>query len=475
MFGHRQALGLDIGDDAWRIVALRGGGGGYELAYAARLPLPDDAAGALAAAMREAGNERRAAVGLPASGCAFKTASLPPGKPAALANVVRFEAENQFPLPLQELVWDYSLAPEPSGRRHVVIAGARRRLVDDQLSLLRGAGAVPGVLLPAPLAAARTVQQPDVPYLLVLAGTEWTDLCRYDGARLQGCRSVLAGDPCAEGWAERMAREIRPWQLAHEAIGRIVLLGTAPIDAVEALAGHTGLEVLPGNPWQGIRDPQGYLHELDGPPAAFATAIGLAMTALDRRPSINLLPAQLIESRRQERRFGWALAAWMLALAVLTPVAWSGHMTLQTRQTALKEVQAQVRELRGTIETPKPGMLAAQEVSVSMRQPASQPLDILRLLSAELPSGITLESLSYDRGKTVVLKGRAVTNPALASAVRVLNRLAVFDRATLNFSNLAKSDDGQGYDFQITCVLPANRDSTMGSGTKQPRKGQVAR
>ena len=476
MVGHRQTLGLDIGDDAWRVVVLRANGAGYELAYAAELPLPADGAAALAAAAREAGNGKHVSVGLPASGCAFKTASLPPGKPSALAQVVQFEAENQFPLPLQELVWGYALTPEPSGRQHAVIAGARRALVDDRLSLLRGAGAAPGIILPAPLAAARTVEATDEPYLLVLAGAEWTDLCRYDGRRLQACRSVLAGDPGAEGWAERLAREIRPWQMADYGLRRIVLLGTADAQAADALARSTGLAVIPSDPWRGIRDPQGYRHELGEPLAAYATAIGLAMAALDGAPGINLLPSQLTETRRQGRRLGWALATWVLVAAALAPVAWVGHGKLQGQQRALRDVRTQVREVQRHIQAPAPGVLAAQDVAVVLGRPESQPLEILRLLSDKLPPGITLANFSYDRGKTVVLKGRAESNPALAAAVQAINRLSVVERATLDYSTLVKGEGDKGYDFQITCTLPADRNAATGpAGGGQARKGRVVR
>lgn len=476
MVGHRQALGLDIGDDAWRVVALRARGAEYELAYAAELPLPEDGAAALAAAAREAGNGKRVSVGLPASGCAFKTASLPPGRPSALAQVVQFEAENQFPLPLQELVWGYALTPEPSGRQHAVIAGARRALVDDRLSLLQEAGAAPGVILPAPLAAARTVETMDEPYLLVLAGAEWTDLCRYDGRRLQACRSVLAGDPTADGWAERLAREIRPWLLADEGLRRIMLLGIADAKAAEALAHGTGLAVTPADPWRNIRDPHGYRHELDNPPAAYATAIGLAMAALDRAPGINLLPSQLTETRRQTRKLALALAAWMLVAAALAPVAWMGHEKLQGQQRVLRDVRAQVRKVQRHIETPDPGLLAAQDVAITLGRPESQPLEILRLLSDKLPAGITLASFSYDRGKTVVLKGRAESNPTLADAVQAINRLPVVERATLDYSTLVKGEGGKGYDFQISCTLPADRNAASGAaGGGQARKGRVVR
>ena len=208
MFGVNEAIGIDIGDDACRVVALRPRGGGYEVTFAATLPIASEAVADTLRRLNAA--RKRVAGGLPASGCAFKTASLPPGRPQELAQVVRFEAENQFPLPLPELTWDFTLTPALDGRTDAVIVGARRALVDERMALLGAAGVTPGVLQPAPMSAARTVVLVG-PSLLVLAGAEWTDLCQYDGDRLLSCRSVMAGAPDADGWAGRIARELRPW------------------------------------------------------------------------------------------------------------------------------------------------------------------------------------------------------------------------------------------------------------------------
>ena len=45
-----------------------------------------------------------------------------------------------------------------------------------------------------------------------------------------------------------------------------------------------------------------------------------------------------------------------------------------------------------------------------------------------------------------------------------VNHLALFDTVLLNYSTLIKSGVGQGYDFQITCVLRAGSDVTLGNG-----------
>ena len=406
MFGFRQALGIDCGDDAWRIVALRATGRGYILTCAATLSpeeaSAENAAATLALLLKETGGARKRAVGaLPTTGCAFKTASLPPGKPAELAQVVRFEAENQFPLPLQELVWGYTLTPEPSGRQHAVITGARRSLIDKYLLLLRQAGAAPAAMLPAALAAASAIRKPDGACVVVLAGLTWSDLCLYEGERLLSCRSVLAGNPEGDGWAERIAREIRPWVIAHEGLRQLSLIGAVTEPMAEALAQTTELSVMIGDPWQGISDPHQLLPALQGTGASFATAIGLAKAAL-HRPELNLFPAELLQAARQQRRMAWVLAGLVCALALFTPVAMAGQHTLQQRQAKVARLEQQVRQVRHTMGVaPNPVMVTAGQIITTMHAPESRPLEILRALSSQLPAGVSQpSSLMFGRRRS---------------------------------------------------------------------------
>ncbi len=478
MLASRHALGIDIGDDACRVVGLRPAGGGYELTFVACLPWEgenDDAA--LAELLRGAGLGRGTVVsGLPASGCAFKTASLPPGKPAELAQVVRFEAENQFPLPIHELEWGYRLTPEPTGRVHAVIAGARKALVEERLAQLRAGGGSAAALLPVPLAAARAVSRPQEMHIVVLAGADWTDLCLFDDDRLLGCRSVMAGSPDAEGWSDRIAREVRPWLAGHDDIRQIVLLGLVDDEAATALAQSSGLDVPLGNPWQGIRDAGGYLRTLDQPHAAYAAAIGLAQSALDGITTLNLLPRPLLATRRAERKLAWTAVALALALAALIPPTLSGIGRLQHRQASLAEARAALAEATHARVAPlAPGVAQAVQVLQTLRLPESQPLEILSLVSTHLPDGVILTDLAYSRNKAVVLKGRAPSNEVLAQAMSVITRMPVFDSATLDYAVLARDETHPGYDFQITCALLAGSDPTLAAGKLTGRRRMVIR
>jgi hypothetical protein len=331
-------------------------------------------------------------------------------------------------------------------------------------------------LLPAPLAAANAVHKPSGVFVTVLAGSEWSDLCLFDGERLLGCRSVLAGHPESEGWADRITRELRPWLIGNEELQQIILLGNVTADTREALRQTTRLTVTEGDPRTTVRDPHGLLAELDGSPAAFATAIGLAQAALSRRQELNLLPRQIQEASHQQRKLAWASVGLLAAILLLTPLAITGQNTLQTRQAELARVQKQMHDARQTRGTaPGPAVMAAQQTVASLQKSESRPLEILRALSAELPAGIGLTNFSYERGKAVVLQGRADSNIVLAEAMTVINRQTMFAGAILNYSNLVKSATEHGYDFQITCTLPPGSDLTLGPAKPQrpaaPQKG----
>ncbi len=488
MFGNRQGIGIDCSDNVWRVVALRAAGASYEVTYAASFTphteLTGDAAASLALMLRAAGQARQQVAGsLPASQCAFKTASLPPGKPEDLAQVVQFEAENQFPLPLQDVDLGVPLLPEPSGRQHAVIVGARRTLIDEQLALLHEAGATPVTLLPAPLAAANALGKREGVYVVVSAGAAWSDLCLYDAERLLGCRSVLAGSPTAEEWAERIARELRPWIVGAEELRRICLLGLGMPENVEALAQTTGLPVSVENPWLGVRDPHGLAAKLAERPATFATAIGLAKAALKGRQGLNLFPEELKTASLQQRKLVWVQIGLLCAILLMLLPASSGNHMLQARWGELRQWQHKVASERRQLgPEPGPALADAQQLVLSLHNAGSRPLEVLRALSAQLPAGITLTDFTYQREKAVVLQGHADSNSLLASATAVIDRTAVFDNVMLNFStqaksealaaknavSLAKGNAGHGYDFQMTCTLPVGGDPTLGTG-KQTR------
>jgi len=475
MFGFTTALGVDVGDDAVRIVRLRASRAGFELLDVQRLPLPEDhdltgAAQALSALARERGASRtRLAGALPASGCALKIADLPPARPAELALVAKFEAESQFPLPLHELVWGYALSPSPAGRFHAVIAGARRTQVDERLAFLQHTGVMPTAMLPAPLAAAAALATPPTGvYLLVVAGTEWTDLVLYDGARLLASRSVLAGLPQRTGWAERVAREALHWSTGQEHPHTAVLLGMVTAREQDALCQTLAIPACLGDPWQDVTDPQRQLPALDDLPAAFATAVGLAKSALQRHPGPNLLPSRVVDGQGQQRKSGWVLAALLAATVLLVPVLRGEQQQLQAARAMLHGVQQQEHRIKH-VATPAPSsaLPAAQRAMTALQQPENRTLEMLRVLSVKMPKELMLTDLTYERGKTLTVRGRADSTRAVAEALQTVSALAVVEHATLDYSTLAREKMAHGYDFQITCTLTPTEDPTLSTGREK--------
>lgn len=478
MVGRKRALGVDVGDDAIRVVALQPSGAGYAVTLAAYLPLAEgeSAAEALSAFARDGrAGGGRGACSLPAAECAVKTATLPPAAPAELAQVVRFEAETQFPLPLPEMVWHYTLTPGTEGKPHAAIVGARRPAVENRLSLLQGMGLPPAVLLPAPLAAARAIAHPAGAHLLVVAGAQWSDLCLYTGDNLLASRSVLAGPADAAEWAPRIVREARPWLMGSEHPSSIVLVGDVSKETAAALEGAGHLPVTLGDPWADVRDEHGLQAKLDDAPAAYAAAIGLAKAALARNAGLNLLPEQIGQARAQRRALGWWAALLLLAAGALGLLAWQGQGRLAAAQQARQ--QAEAAEHAAFVKlpaTPGGGLVAAQRVTDALAAPASRPFDLLARLSdakTGLPAGMSLTDFAYERAKGMLtLKGHANASDLVASAVESLGALPGVSRAQLVATTAA--DDGKGFEFQITCELQAGDDPTV---TRLKRSGAEAR
>lgn len=469
MFSATTSIGVDIGDDAIHLVELRAAGSSFVVVKATAIALPEEdrSPEAFSAALASVLPRKRArvAVAIPAAACTFKTATLPPAKPAELAQVIQFEAEAQFPLGLDELAWGYAITPN-AGQVHAAMAGARRALVNDRLTMLQHLGMTPDAILVAPLAAAAALPPIEGFTVVVVAGREWSDLCLFDSGRLLGCRSFLAGSSATAGWSERLAREIRPW-MAGTPLSQVIVLGGNDTRSLNALSRLLGVAVSCGDPWTDIDDPSGCLQKLDDAPSSFATAVGLALAALTRQPGINLLPQHVTDRRKQQRKTVMTISALALAALLLAPLALLNRQTIHDQQEQLAEYSFQTQHAYPTKTAPlQGGLQVTQQAITALQQPASTPVELLYLLSDKLPDGIMLTDFTFDRGRVAVLKGRAESNTVLAESLQAINRVGLLDRAMLDYSNQLKDAGQYNFDFQITCTLPTTTDPTSASKRK---------
>jgi len=518
MFGARTRLGVDIGGKDIKVVQLRKVGRKYEVVQAARVPLrngngTENVATALGHFLLETDTYAPSAVcSLPANACSVKFAEVPHAKPTDLVRMVRFEAESQMPLPLDELVWDFVAEGEKTdSSRHIVIAGARRSLIEETLRVMDAAHAHTVGITVSSLAAAKAAacaRVDDGSALVVDIGSEWTDMLLVDGGSVYATHSArLGGDELTEAfardfkldveeaerlkrqvgigldvraaneesaskassvesWVESIGQEIYRFGVSLTINGpgrrpeRVILLGgSAGLPGIAgALARHVGLPVEVGDPWEGMLISEACAHTVREPAAAFAVATGLAKAGLDREPAVNLMPRRIAEERVQRRRELTVVAVLGAAATLLLAILLAGAPGLRARYADLENVKAQVKNVRRAI--PRNGStLRAEAVAVkaavkSIDRADTTPLELLRRLSENLPRGVWLTEFSFEPGKAAVLKGGAVSNSAVADAVDSVNQLGRLDPVTLDYSNLARGEGGQGYEFQITCGLP---------------------
>ncbi len=97
------------------------------------------------------------------------------------------------------------------------------------------------------------------------------------------------------------------------------------------------------------------------------------------------------------------------------------------------------------------------DVLKEIKNKKNSPVEIMLQLSQGLPKSCWLSDFRFESGKSVVLRGNALSNSSVADAVYTLSNAGVFDSVSLEYSNLSRSDQAQVYDFQIKCALAANK------------------
>ena len=475
----KTALGVQLEEKVARLVLVGLRGRHYELLGTARLSRGEgnDFAAELSLQLGSLLSEAGArltygAIGLPGSGCSIKTAELPPAKPAELAQVAQFEAQSQFPLPLEEMVWDFTTTLLPEGGYHAVIAGVRRSLADQSLDLLTEMGVLRALLLPVPLVVASVAALPAGSHLLICAEGDSTDICLYEGGLLRGCRSLRSGSPETPAWSTRVLREMRPWLAGEGRAQSLLVLGNVPTETQRAWSAELGLPVESPEVWASVQDPAGKLRRLEEAPAAYATALALAQAALQPQWSLNLLPPTVKHAHRQQERLVRTAAVLGVACALLLPVSLASGRLLGVRRQEAAEVSRALQEVQGSKGTaPSAAVWGAYQALEGLRQPQSQPLDLLGLLSTRLPGGITLSDLAYDRDKaTLSLTGYADSETAVAAAVAALSKGEGIQEAVLEQATAVKSDAVKGYDFRISCKLATTKDPTLAAERARARK-----
>ena len=141
----------------------------------------------LAAADRRAGASGSAVLSLPGHLTLTKFVKTPAVDKTKRDKVIQFEAQQNIPYPLAEVVWDYQTISDDSLDLEVMLAAVKVDVVEALCHSVRGAGVSPSVVLPATVALYRSFKYnyPDATgtSLVVNIGAHSTNLLFIDGSR----------------------------------------------------------------------------------------------------------------------------------------------------------------------------------------------------------------------------------------------------------------------------------------------------
>ncbi len=305
------------------------------------------------------------AVSVPGHSAFARFAKLPPVEPKKVPDIVKFEAVQQIPFPLDEVEWDYQTFVSPdSPDVEVGIFAITKARVASELAILHDVNLTPDVITLSPVAVYNAIAY-DLQFtetspgtILLDVGTTSTDLIIADAGRVWVRTFPIGGheftNALVEAFklsypkAEKLKREAEQSQHA-----RHVFQALRPVFAdlvqdvqrsigyyqsmhrdakLERLVGMGSTFQLPGlrkylKQQLGMnvyRIEQFKRLQIEGPRASefqahslnFATAYGLALQGLEMGTlQANLMPLEVTKTAMWEKKGKWFAAAAGLALA----------------------------------------------------------------------------------------------------------------------------------------------------------------
>lgn len=241
--------------------------------------------------------DRRVRVGVANQRTVLRTLDLPPipeGK--ELATAIRFQAEDQIPMPLESAVLDYQtlgIVDTPAGpRQRVVVVAAQKDMIELLMAAVRGAGLRPEAVDLSAFALIRSLHRADEQHdgrVLYLNIGGLTNMAIAEGTI---CRFTRV----AAGGLESMATDIAERNGIPLAKARGLLaavdLGTVPVSPAVAEA-PTAAQMPPlGQPPAAELSGIGASEHVESPVAAPAPVQSLAVAepSASREPEIDVRP-----------------------------------------------------------------------------------------------------------------------------------------------------------------------------------------
>ncbi len=431
---------------------------------------------AIRAAMTSAGIQSEHVIGLlPRRLVTLKTAQLPHAAPEYVEGMVRFEAQQYIPFPMEQVVIDhYLLSDEGDELTSVLIAAARNDLASGLMQVFDAARLrVDGITIttlalaahvPADVMACAIVRLEETEVEVTVSRAGKVAFTR--AAQVSGSSSTEAG---ARAASIEIVRSISAYQNEMHAMPLDQILVTGGDSEVTAICNVLSQQVeTPVRPLVGalLRGPdRGRYAAVIGAAAQAATASG---------PQVNLIPPERLERRsaavRRTRSMVGAVvgAAVLLAVAAFTLQSMSSGQE-QRKRDSMANSEMDKNKVRYERAKREHDDLARTYQALQSGLARNAPsLELVKGLSDSVPAKepVRLTQLSMDRAGTTSIHGNARTQDGVAQIVRALRagghyadvRLTYIGDAmaapvTVGTAQPAAAKIEAGINFVIACKL----------------------
>lgn len=365
---------------------------------------------------------REVALSLPRSAAFLRRLTLPPVDDEMIPSMVENMVERHLPVRPAQAVYDFdSYAPDRKGAREVILVGAKRDDVMEQVNLLKKLGARPILLEPSSLSTSRLVSEivkgAGGEFIQVFCGEGSVHLNLFREGRLLASRSIRMGledvrkDP--DTAVDTIKRQILETGGALDMIpgedmlsAKIILCSPPDLESLmrKALSEKLGSEVV-------TYSFPSWIEGLDGfDPSKYGTALGLAMGLMkDSSPSVNLLPQEMKEKRRKDE----VAKIWMLAgLNVLLVIGLFATISIK-RARELSAIREEIASLEPAVKQAEEvkreylDAVAAEKAISTMEKERIDWLALLDDISKMLPDDAWLTRVEFEKGKPILLAGMA--------------------------------------------------------------------
>ena len=320
-----------------------------------------------------------------------KHIKIPRVAPTQRDKIIKFEAQQNIPYALHEVVWDSVVVGDSGIDMEVLLAAAKIDIIDALCATVEAAGFTPRLLLPSPLAtlAGFRLAQPkeSQPVIVLNLGARSTTLLYAEPTRFHvrtlslggnnvsqqigedqdceiqdaeslklGGRNASLTEHAMEAFASRLAQEVTRSvlhfrrQSGAENPARIFLTGgTARLPGLsDALSGKLNVPVDRLDALGAVEiTARAAQTDVAEDALALTDLIGAAATQLlTKQPMANLLPPRLRSREGMRRRQPWLMAAAVLALAALTPVIWHFQKLTSEAKAKTVRIEAELAPLR---------------------------------------------------------------------------------------------------------------------------------